>query len=458
MISMELSSHKLAHILDAEWKNGSANGSLSSVDLQFDSREIAKGQVFWAIIGDKYDAHAYLDQVKKCGAFGAVISAETSYTIPSNFPVLPVDDTFEALYTLAQNWATSLNTKRVAITGSNGKTTTKEMLRTILSQNASVLATQKNENNHFGVPFTLLKITKEHQYAVIEMGTSGPGEISPLSLIANPHIAIITHIGPGHLLGLGTVEDVYNEKVTIENGLVGGGALIVNGDDVLLKRLRSNKSRRVLRAGIEGGDVSPSHIEWDDHGCAIITVQNMQIHLQVPGEHNVRNALLAITACIELNIPMQQIAKGLSEFTGVAGRMQSTIHNGVEYIDDTYNANPLSMLAALKVVEKKVDAAHRCVALGDMLELGEESEKHHRDLGRWIAASQVKQFLAYGPQMAWAADEAIKNGLSASSVCATQDVSAAIAWIKSSIQTGDCLLFKGSRGMKMEKILQGVQA
>jgi len=458
--SLPLDEQLMAQWLGANWSiplSGlpcDATGQ-TLLPLQFDSRELKPGQIFWALKGEKFDAHSFVGQACQQGACGAVIDSTYTGDLPLSFPVLRVSDTYVALSALAHNWALTQPARRLALTGSNGKTTTKEMLRPILGTDGPVLATEKNDNNQFGVPFTLLRLRSEHKYAVIEIGTSGPGEIAPLAKMVQPDLALITLVGPSHLEGLGTLEDVYTEKTSIAQGLADDGILIINGEDQLLSRLLEQSLRFKLKSvGLKKGWLHPEKIEWNNEGQAKFFLHGQNYTLGVPGEHNVRNALLAIAAGLEWDLSPVQIAQGLHSFTGIQGRMSSLRAGSIEYINDAYNANPVSMSAALEVLSRKVTLSGRHLAFGDMLELGPRSADYHAELGKKIAHLGVQSFGAFGPQMRFAVDAAIAEGLPSAHVFHSEDHADLASWLAPRIKPAQVLLVKGSRGMRMEKVLE----
>jgi UDP-N-acetylmuramoyl-tripeptide--D-alanyl-D-alanine ligase len=377
-----------------------------------------------------------------------------SAVLGSGAPILIVEDTRVALGKLAGAWRSHFNIPLVAITGSNGKTTVKEMLAAILATAAGspegVLATQGNFNNDIGMPLTLLKLRARHLYAVIEMGMNHPGEIDYLTHIARPDVALVNNAAGAHLQGLGTLENVARAKGEIFSGLAGTGTAIINADDAhaALWRTLADK-HRVFNFGME--HAAEVKGKWQAKGYGgVLDVHtpagNMHIELQVPGEHNARNALAAATAALALQIPLATITKALEGFGGVAGRLQrKQTLQGAILIDDTYNANPASMKAALEVLAQA--EGKRIFVLGDMGELGEDAARFHREIG--IAARElgIENLFALGTLSA----EAVREfGAGAQHF---EDIEKLNAELDNKLDAQTTVLIKGSRFMKMERVV-----
>ena len=441
-------------------------GTIIGADVMFnavssDSRAITAGDLFVALQGPNFDGSAFIASAAQGGAVAALVNAnsyqergartETS----SSVPLLLVEDTRLALGHLAAHWREQFAIPVVAVTGSNGKTTVKEMLASILREAAgsanAVLATVGNLNNDIGVPLTLLKLRAVHRYAVIEMGMNHAGEIDYLTRLARPDVAIVNNAGSAHLAGLGSVEAVAHAKGEIFNGLPPQGIAIINADDEYAPLWRELAGKRVaIEFGLEKNVAV--HAQWhpQDHGAQIDvnTPQgSFSAVLQVPGVHNVRNALAATAAAVALRIPMSAIAAGLEKFPGIGGRMQrKAARHGAVLIDDSYNANPSSLRAALKVLAQA--AGKKILVLGDMGELGDDAARLHGEIGAEARRMGVNALLALGELTVHTVYE---FGAGARHFERIEDLLAAL---DKNLDADSTVLVKGSRFMKMERVVQ----
>jgi UDP-N-acetylmuramoyl-tripeptide--D-alanyl-D-alanine ligase len=341
----------------------------------------------------------------------------------------------------------------VAVTGSNGKTTVKEMIAAILGRRGPVLATQGNLNNEIGVPLTLARLSREHQGAVIEMGANHAGEIAYLTALAKPGIAVITNAGPAHLEGFGSLEGVASAKGEVLSGLPDDGVAIVNADDVFAGKWRALAApHRVIDFGLtEGADVQAT---WQPDGegsqvCIVAGGESIELKLALPGKHNVMNALAAVAAGIALDIGLDDIAAGLTSMCGVQGRLQVKARaDGLCVIDDTYNANPASLNAALDVLARM--KGERWLVLGDMAELGEDAVALHRRVARVAQQAGVTRLYGLGELGTVAADAFGAGGI------AFNDRTELEAELALHAGPGDTVLVKGSRRMGMEHVVQAL--
>lgn len=451
---------------------GGADVYFSSVST--DTRTIRQGDLFIALKGENFDGAKFVADALKAGAVAAVVSAEgyerNRACINPQSPILIVGDARIALGKLAAHWRKQFDIPLAAITGSNGKTTVKEMLAAILREatgsNESVLATSGNFNNDIGLPLTLLKLRETHRYAVIEMGMNHANEIDYLTRIARPNVALINNAAGAHLQGLGSIEGVARAKGEIFAGLKSGGTAVINTDDAYSALWRDLAStHRILDFALEqaiphapnelarhAGDMAAVKGSWSAQGYggllhARTPAGDLRVRLQVPGEHNARNALAAVTAALALHIPLASIAKALEAFSGVAGRLQlkQALH-GATLIDDTYNANPASMHAALEVLAQA--EGKRIFVLGDMGELGEGAEELHREIG--IAARElgIERLLALGEMSAGATRE---FGEGAQHFAQIEEL---FKVLDTELDAQTTVLVKGSRFMKMERVVQ----
>ncbi|MBU0620268.1 MAG: UDP-N-acetylmuramoyl-tripeptide--D-alanyl-D-alanine ligase [Gammaproteobacteria bacterium] len=440
------------------------HGRMEGADVHFnavstDTRSISKGDLFIALKGENFDGYNYAADALKAGAAAVMVNAASHAANPSalstQHSVLIVEDTRYALGRLAAHWRAQFDIPLVAITGSNGKTTVKEMLAAILraatGSEESVLATRGNFNNDIGMPLTLLRMNAAHRYAVIEMGMNHPGEIDYLTNIAQPDVALVNNATGAHLQGLGSVEGVARAKGEIFAGLKSGGTAVINGDDAHAGLWRTLAGKhRILDFALEHAAEVRGTWKAQGYGGALranTPAGELRVVLQVPGEHNARNALAAATAALALQIPLTTIVKGLEGFGGVAGRLQrkQALH-GATLIDDTYNANPASMRAALEVLAQA--RGRRIFVLGDMGELGDEAAQFHREIGITARELGIEKMYALGTLSAGAVRE---FGADARHFEHIEELEAEL---DKEMDAQTTVLVKGSRFMKMERVVQ----
>jgi len=424
------------------------------VALCTDSRAIGPGDVFWVLKGDRFDGHSFVDAAFEKGGLAAVVDRKwlEKGFVPSRVYV-PVDDTGTAFLKLASRHARRFRIPRVAIAGSNGKTTTKEMVARVMALKGACHRTQANLNNHVGVPMTLLGIGPAHRSAVVEMGTSSPGELEPLSKAVAPSCAVLTNIGHEHMEFFKTLEGVRDEELRVVAGLRAGGTFVLNADDPYLQRVRTNARFKVQTYGIRKGQVRPSDLSYDENGCASFRVGRTVFRLGVPGVHNVYNALAAIAVGITHRIPKARIAEALESFQAVEGRMNVVDAQGFRIIDDCYNANPSSVRSALSILAGMACTGRRIAILGDMLELGEASSDLHRGIGAWASEMDVDLLWCVGPLARDIAAGARAKGISARRVRHFHDKAALEAALVAEIAEGDIVLVKASHGLRLDTLV-----
>lgn len=455
MLKLDLTIQEMLDILETSSVGVSGRSLKRKVNLCLDSREKAKGVVFWPIKGVRFDAHKFVSQMEKDGALMSVVNQES--VEQNTFKMYaPVDDTTKALLRLAKGYQRRFKVKKVAITGSNGKTTTKEMTKAVLSMKFNTHATQGNFNNHIGVPMTLFQLKHSHEAAVVEMGTSGPDEIRPLSMATEPDVAVITNIGASHLERLGDLDGVFREKITIRDGLKNGGTLIVNADDPRLCKVRSTKNMKVVTFGMKRGMVKPEKLTWNENACADFYIGRTHFELNVPGNHNLYNALAAIAVGEAFRISKTDIAKALKGFRATNMRMEIRKANGFKIVSDCYNANPSSTKMALQTIGNMNVRGSRIAILGDMLELGKMSKDLHRNIGNLVPEMNFDLLLAVGEDAKEFVNGAKEKGMThAFHFDSVQEV---IEFLGDVVSEGDVLLVKGSRGMKMEQVVDALCA
>lgn len=425
--------------------------------ISTDSRTVAPGQLFVPLRGERFDGHDFIADLAKRGI--TVLLAEEqwlkSHSVPSAASCIAVKDTLHALGDLAAAWRRRFDVPVIGVTGSNGKTTVKEMLAAILQQSGPGLKTSGNLNNLIGLPQMLFQLRPEHGWAVLEMGMSEPGEIDRLAEIARPRVGIVLNALPAHLQSMGTVEAVAAAKGELLNRISDNGLAVVNADDPRVASLHQNPSARRISFGIKRGEVRAREIEplgLDGQRFLLVTPKGeIPINLRACGRHNIYNALAAAAALLE-KVDLPLIAAGLQSFTPYKGRFQMERLGGITIIDDSYNANPASVRAALETLSQVAQPGHRIAALGDMLELGHQEAEAHREIGA-LAGQCVDKLYLLGPLMGkYAAAAAEEAGLQPQSIQVCTDQRQIAEYLHKSLNDRDVILVKGSRGMTMELV------
>jgi UDP-N-acetylmuramoyl-tripeptide--D-alanyl-D-alanine ligase len=438
-----------AHALTA--RHTGANVVFTGVST--DTRSIRPGDLFVALRGERFDGHAFLDAAFTAGAVAAMVD-ERAHVVRPVASLLIVADTRLALGRLAATWRERFTLPVIGVTGSNGKTTVKEMLAAVLREAAGedgVLATAGNLNNDIGMPLTLLQLRSQHRFAVIEMGMNHLGEIRYLTQLARPDVALVNNAGTAHIGEVGSREAIARAKGEIYEGLRPGGVALVNTDDDFAELWREmNAGRRVIDFGIERPAAISAQYELSGDGT-LVTVRTPQtqylVRLGVPGAHNVRNALAAAAVCHVLGIRTPYITAGLSNYAGTSGRLQrKRSRSGAIFIDDTYNANPDSVMAAIDVL--MLSQGKRLLVLGDMGELGEAGEELHAEVGAHARRAGVDQLFTLGTLSQAAANSFGPRARH------FQDLDALCAALDQALTSDATVLVKGSRFMRMERVVQ----
>ncbi|MEH6609496.1 MAG: UDP-N-acetylmuramoyl-tripeptide--D-alanyl-D-alanine ligase [Halioglobus sp.] len=413
-----------------------------------DSRSVQPGEIFVALRGQNFDGHEYLSQVAKSGAAGAVVSKQQD----SSLSMLQVADTQKALGLIAAYNRALFDGPLVAITGSSGKTSVKNLISAVLAQRGKTLATEGNFNNEVGVPLTLLRLTPEHQFAVVEMGAGAPGDIAWLSELGRPTIAVVLNVMPAHLEGFGSLDAIAQTKGAIYDGLDESSLAIINADqpwadqwrhrahpasilDFGLEQAAAISADKIISRGLEGVSFT-----------AITPVGDIEIALAVPGKHNVGNALAAIAAGLACELSLPEIKRGLESVRPVGGRLSTRFTTlGTTVIDDCYNANPGSVRAAIDLLASC--PGRRTLMLGAMRELGPDSVELHRQMGEYAHARGVERLWGVGPELA----PAVQAFGGESRFFA--DTAEANSALPGAFDDEDTVLIKGSRGAQMERVL-----
>jgi UDP-N-acetylmuramoyl-tripeptide--D-alanyl-D-alanine ligase len=421
-----------------------------------DSRQVIPGDVFFALRGDRFDGHAFVAEVAKKGAVGVVVEDSRA---PQSLPgcaVIGVEDTRKALGSLAARYRSDFRLPIVAVGGSNGKTSTKELIASVLKQKLATLWSEASFNNDIGVPLTLLKLEKSHEAAVLEVGTNHPGELAPLVRMIRPDYGVITMIGREHLEFFGDLSGVAREEGWLAELLPPSGKLFINGDNEWAQQIGARSRARTVRLGLgENNDWRAREIRLDNSGITFRVDApepefSGEYRINMVGRHQALNALYAVALGQQLGLSRAQIAQGLAECKPSKMRLQLWELNGVRVLDDAYNANADSMLAALETLQELPCKGRRIAVLGDMAELGGHNEAAHAEVGRRAAELGVGQLFAVGKMAPVVARAAREAGLNR--VFEFADVETAGAAVKSFVKDGDVLLLKASRASRLERI------
>ncbi|MDX1635006.1 MAG: UDP-N-acetylmuramoyl-tripeptide--D-alanyl-D-alanine ligase [Marinobacter sp.] len=430
-----------------------ADGTFSSVST--DTRSLQPGDLFVALRGENFDGHRFLADAAAGGAVAAVVERANS---DIDLPQLVVADTTRALADIALANRLESRARVVAVTGSSGKTTVKEMLSAMLAVQGSTLATQGNLNNHIGAPLTLFRLAPEHEYAVIELGASAVGEIAHTVAMTRPEVSIITNAGEAHLEGFGSYQNIVIGKGEIIDGVSARGTVVLNADDPACETWRGRAGQRQVmtvsrRTGVDA-DYRIEHHSVDAQGqhfgVAGLAGWQAEVTLPLPGEHNLTNALLAIAAVRAFGLPDDAIRRGLASLKPVKGRLQPiTLAEGIDLIDDSYNANPTSMKAALSVLAQR--PGRRIAVLGTMAELGPDSVRMHEEVGAWAHNLGIERCLVVGP-----GTDGYRKGFGHNTeVCVSH--SEAVDQLINQLEAPVTVLVKGSRSSAMDRVVEGIK-
>jgi len=430
--------------------------------VSIDSRTISVNELFIAIKGNVHDGHDFASDVMTGGVRGLIISKDDAGTDwqDKGIVCVAVSDTTKALGDLASFNRRRTHVSVVAITGSNGKTTTKEMTASVVSTRYKTLSTKGNFNNEIGLPLTLLDLKNSHQWAVLELGTNRPGEINRLGEICIPDIGVITNIGFAHLEGLGSIEGVMNAKGELLKRIKPEGTAVLNADDSRVLYLSTKTSRKVLYFGLsEDARIKALNVNETTTGISFTLVlpeERVPIKLRTSGRFMVSNALAAASVGYIIGLSLEEIKAGLECFQPVKGRINIFDIRGVHIIDDTYNANPDSMEAAIRILSSLKGNSRGILVAGDMLELGEHAESMHRKIGALFARSNIARLYITGEFAKAVANGARKEDKNLMDIFigAREEI---LEDLKKSLLPGDWVLVKGSRAMGMEKIVEGLR-
>lgn len=421
--------------------------------ISTDTRAIVQGSLFIALSGERFDGHDFIVQAIENGASGIIVGREVE--LPEHQTTLiRVENPRQALQDLARFHRCRFQVPLIAVTGSNGKTSTKDMIAAILSTQLRILRTEANYNNEIGLSQTLLRMNSTHEAVVVEMGMRGTGEIAELAAIARPTIGVVTNVGETHLERLGSIENIAAAKAELIEALSDTGVAVLNADDERVYAMGATTFARCVSFGRQtGADVQAKNITQDLLGVTFDCVdgkESFSIFVPVPGMHTVYNALAAITVGRLLGLGVKEIAAGLAHYQPGKMRLNICQYGNITVIDDTYNASPLSMAAAIDVLAELAEG-RKVAAIGDMLELGPAARAAHEQVGKHLAAIGAEVVITVGEMAGFAAEAARHQGVSV--VISCQDHEQAIDELKKFLLPGDMVLLKGSRGMQMEKLL-----
>jgi UDP-N-acetylmuramoyl-tripeptide--D-alanyl-D-alanine ligase len=444
---------QIAHLADGQLESG--DGNLVVDKISSDSRTLKRGELFVALRGENFDGRNFVESAAKAGAAGAIVDLDWKGKTPPDFALIRVEDTLRAYQTLAANYRRALVLRVLCITGSNGKTTTKDFAASVLARKFRVTKTEGNFNNHVGLPRTILEANSEHQVAVWEIGMNHPGEVAALAKIAAPDAAIITNVGVAHIEFMGSREAIALEKGALAEAVSAQGSVILNADDDFSKTIAQRTRAKVVFAGISSGSIRAGEINQSAGGSEFTILEGAhrcRAQLPVPGLHMVQNAILAVAAGRVFGVSLEEGAAGLAAAPLTKARLQIKQVHGVQFLDDSYNANPDSMKAALRTLVELDTAGKRIAVLGEMRELGEQSAQGHHEVGQAAAEFGVDHLIAVGGSAAAIANAARAAGLR--NTATARSTTEAAELLGEIVAPGDLVLIKGSRAARTELVLE----
>jgi len=443
----------------ADWVGGKIYGKSGFTvrHIVTDSRLVRGGDFFVALRGEQFDGHSFLGEAQEAGAAGALVSRVRPDLVGTS--QIEVPDTLRGLQRMAEAYRGELCLKAVAVTGSNGKTSTKEMTASVLGERLSVSKTVGNFNNHIGLPLTILGSSGADQVGVFEMGMNHAGELAPLCEIARPDFAVITNIGVAHIGYLGSRAAIAREKSVVAESVSASGCVVLNANDDFTDWIASRTQARVVRAGINRGELQAREIQHTEKGETFLLThgsENALVKLPVHGEHMVTNACLAAGVGLSFGLTLEEIADGLAKTAIPGNRLKVQKLGPVLVINDAYNANPESMVAALKTATNFTVRGRKIAALGRMGELGEESAAGHRRVGRAVAELAFDYLITVGEEARLIAQAANGAGLKRTREASTHEQ--AVEALLDFLEPGDLLLVKGSLSSAMDRVVRGLEA
>lgn len=452
---------KVKEILEAtrgKLLQGSLNAAFKSIST--DTRTIKPEELFLAVKGDNFNGHTFIKKAITKKSAGVIVSENRKNIYPKDFVVILVDDTVKALADIANFHRKKFDIPVIAVTGSNGKTTTKDMIAHILSKKYNALSCQGTHNNHIGVPSTLLQLNSKHKVAVLELGTNHNGEILNLSKIAEPNIAVFTNIGPSHLEFFKNTESVFKEKVSLLKNLRPKGDVVINKDDYFLRKIGEKYKKRfkILSYSVKNSSkFQATKINLGFDSLEFLLNNKTWIRLNTPAEHNIYNALAAIACANIFNIDIATTKRALESFAFPKSRFNFIKVNDFSLIDDSYNSNPQSLESAIKVLSR-FDSRRKILVCGDMLELGKDSKHFHYDLGKKLGDYGIDILITVGKLAKFLAKGALDNSFEAKMIFSFDSISGVENKLIDMISSGDVILVKGSRSLRMERIVEKIKS
>ena len=451
---MEFTLDEIARILNVPC-NGDGTAVVRGVST--DSRTIEDGVLFFALRGERFNGHGFVNEALAKGACGAVVERRENASAGKNLEgiLLAVEDPLRALQDVASAYRRIFKIPVLAVTGTNGKTTTKEMASSVLSAKYKTMKSKGNLNNHIGVPLAVCLWEKDAQAAVVEMGTNHFGEIRRLCEIAQPTHGLITNVGKGHLEYFNDADGVAHAKAELLDFLQTGGNAFLNGDDPRLWRLKDVVPHTVTYGFSERCDFTGEDAGLDEEGFPVMRVEGKKLRIRIHGRYNLYNVLAAAAVGRAFGVDWEAIQEAFEIYRPMEKRMEVLRFRGIVVLNDTYNANPSSVRCALDTLHDLKDVKRKIAVLGDMLELGEKSDEEHRRVGEWVVTLGLDGFFGYGKGMQLAVERARNEGLKDASYHESKED--LLNAIKNVMVQGDAILVKGSRGMRMEEIVEGLK-
>ncbi len=440
----------LAEIAAVTGATAEGVGDRATTGASIDSRTIEPGMIFFALKGNQEDGHNFIRAAFDRGASAAVVERQYQ-AYEGSGPLFYVSSVLEALGMIAGVYRKKLGIPIIGVTGSNGKTTTKEMIARILSVKYRIEKSEGNLNNHIGVPLTVMNWRKKADIGVLEMGTNHFGEIRHLCKMIEPTHGLITNIGKGHLEFFKDMDGVLKAKKEILEELPDEGVAFLNGDDSRLRSVRFLRQNTILFGFSHECSFRGEHLSLNERGCATFRIESETIHVPVPGRHQAMNALAACAVASHFHVPLKMAGDALRNFSGADRRMEIMEIGGIVILNDAYNANPSSMFEALATLQAIRATGRRIAVLGDMMELGDREEEEHSRLGEWIAEMGIHALFACGRAMEAAVRAANHKGMKDARIFRSK--SDLEENLQRYIMNGDVILFKGSRGMSMESVI-----